>query len=247
LEDHVPELRSRVGYALVTLGFLGVMAATSLFFVVVDRGFAAWMPDGEIVVLTLGFLVLSRFFTQRSRFKQQFGQGAYSAAFVRFVVPGLGIIVASIAHLAYMAGPEVPDLWWTPMLRAAGWLLLAAGLTLWLRAIASLGIDTLVLLYVYVPEEGHMASSSIYALIRHPVYSAALNMGAGLALIHANWYALLVVPVLNLFFFGWIRLAEEPDLVVRFPDYLEYRKRVPAFLPWPRDLPRFLRFLILGN
>lgn len=247
LEEHFPLLRRRFGYALVGLGFVGIIAATSLFFVLVNRAFAAWMPDGEIVVLALGFLLLSRFFTQRSRFNQAFGQGAYSAAFVRFVVPGLGIIMASIAHLAYMPGPEIPELQWTPILRTAGWLLAVVGLSIWLRAITSLGMDTLALLYVYIPEQGRMASSGIYGLIRHPVCAAALHIGAGLALIHANWYALLVVPVLNLFFFGWIRLVEEPELVLRLAGYLEYRQRVPAFLPWPRDLVKFFGLLVLGH
>jgi protein-S-isoprenylcysteine O-methyltransferase Ste14 len=240
-------LRSRLGYASVSLGFAAVIAVTSLFFVLVDRGFYAWMPDGEIVVLALGFLILSRFFTQRTRYQREFGERAYSSAFVRFVIPGLGIVAASIAHLAYMAGPEIPELWWTPILRGVGWVLVVMGFALWLRAIFSLGLDILVLLYVYVPAEGRLASSSIYAVIRHPIYAAALNIGTGLACIHANWYALLVVPVLALFFFGWVRLVEEPELLARLPGYLEYRKRVPAFFPWPRDLLNFFRFLVVGR
>ena len=247
LERHVPQLKGRPGYALVVLGFISVIALTTTFFVLVDRGFAAWMPDCEIVILALGFLVLSRFFTQRTRFQAEFGERAYSMAFVRFVIPGLGIVTASLAHLAYMVGPEIPELWWTPILRGAGWFLLATGLSLWLRAAASLGIDTLALLYVYFPSEDRLANSGIYAIIRHPVYSAALKVGAGLAFIHASWYALIVLPVLLLFFVGWVRLIEEPELLARVAGYHEYRRKVPAFLPWPRDLPRFLRFLALGH
>ena len=86
-----------------------VFGATTGFFLLVDRYFAEWMPDGEIVVLALGFLILSRFFSQKDRYIARFGEQAYARAFTSFGIPGLGIVFGAIAHLAYMPGPLVPD------------------------------------------------------------------------------------------------------------------------------------------
>jgi protein-S-isoprenylcysteine O-methyltransferase Ste14 len=247
LQEHVPELNTRSGILRGPLAVGAVFVLTTLFFLAADRGFPEWMPDGEIVVLALGFLILSRFFSQRRRYQAKYGALAYRNAFARFGIPGLGIVSASIGHLAYIAGPDIPDLWWKPWLVALGTILVAVGFLLWFRAVTSSGIDGLVMLYVYYPEEGTMFGSGLYSILRHPIYSAALDIGFGLALVHANWYALLVALLLPIFFAGWVRLIEEPDLLQRFPQYAAYRSHVPAFAPAPANLMKFLRCLLTGE
>jgi len=247
LRRHVPELNRPGGILRPLLAIGLVFLLTTLFFVAADRGFVEWMPDGEIVVLALGFLILSRFFSQRKIYRQKYGELAYRNAFARFSIPGLGITMASIGHLAYIAGPEIPNLWWESWLVVLGWLLLWIGLTLWMRSVTTLGLDNGAMLYVYYPEESRTVDSGLYSLVRHPIYAAALDIGLGLALIHANWYALLVALILPLFFAGWIRLVEEPELIERFPQYLDYRKRVPAFWTKPTDIAKFYRYLIAGD
>ncbi len=247
LRRHVPELRRPGGLLRPLLAMAIVFLLTTLFFISADRGFAEWMPDGEIVILALGFLILSRFFSQRRVYRQKYGELAYQNAFARFTIPGLGIIMASIAHLAYIAGPDIPDVWWKSWLVLLGYILVLIGLTLWLRSVAAFGLDNGAMLYVYYPEEGRTVNSGIYSLIRHPIYSAALDLGFGLALIHASWYALLVALILPIFFAGWVRLVEERELLERFPQYLDYRKRVRAFWVKPTDIPRFFRFMLTGK
>ncbi len=247
LQRHVPELRMGRGMLLAPLGIAAVGVLTVLFFLAADRYFAEWMPDGEIVVLALGLLILSRFFSQRKRYQDKYGEAAYSRAFARLAIPGLGIIGASLAHLAFIAGPDIPAVWWKPWLQALGYLFLLSGLLLWLRAMTAAGIDSLAMLHVYYPDEGSRMGSGIYALLRHPIYAAAQDIGFGLALIHASWYALLVAVLLPVFFWGWIRLVEEKDLLERFPDYAEYRKRVPAFGPTPANFIKFWRMLVTGR
>jgi protein-S-isoprenylcysteine O-methyltransferase Ste14 len=236
LQELVPEMRGRWGFARVTLAIGGMFILTSLFFLAADRGFPEWMPDGEIVVLALGFLLLTRFFSQRRRYQDRYGERAFWKAFTRFNIPGLGIVASSICHLAYIAGPDIPNVPWRPWLVALGYALLVGGLLLWFRAVTSFGLDSLLMLYVYHPQEGPRLTTGPYRFIRHPVYSAALHIGFGVAMIHADWYALLVALLLPLFFAGWTRLVEEPELIERFPEYAEYRRRVPAFVP------RFLDF-----
>lgn len=246
LRAHVPEIATTRGLLRVGLALLAVLLVTSLFFLAADRWFPAWMPDGEIVVLALGFLLLSRFFSQRERYWREYGERAYQVAFGRFGIWGLGIIGASLAHLAYISGPALPHVWWKPWLQTAGYLLLAAGLLLWWRAVTSVGIDSLAMLYVYHPAQGPHLQSGLYSMVRHPIYAAALHVGWGLALVHANWYALLVAVLLPLFFLGWTRLVEEKELLQRFPDYAEYRRQVPAFFPKPRTFLKLWKLLILG-
>ncbi len=247
LRARVPEVATTWGLLRIVLALLGVVLLTSLFFLAADRWFPEWMPDGEIVVFALGLLLLSRFFSQRERFQHKYGPRAFQAAFIRFNLWGLGIIGASIGHLAYISGPELPNLWWKPWLQALGYVLLIGGVLLALRVLASTGIDTLMMLYVYQPPQGTQLASGLYSMLRHPLYSAAIHIGFGLALIHANWYALLVAVLLPLFVFGWVRLVEEPELLQRFPGYADYRRRVPALAPRPRDLPGLWNLLIFGT
>jgi protein-S-isoprenylcysteine O-methyltransferase Ste14 len=74
-----------------------------------------------------------------------------------------------------------------------------------------------------------------------------MRVGLGLALLNSGIFALSFMPFLPLGFFGWIRLVEEKDLIERFSDYAEYRKRTPAFWVKPQDIGKFFKFLITGN
>ena len=247
LGKHVPEIQTTRGIALAILSFVVVFVVTSLFFVLVDIRFIEWLPDGEIVIMALGFLIMSRFYSQKKAYQQKYGESAFRNAFARFNIPGLGIVFASIAHLGYIAGPAIPGVWWRPILIAGGWVFVVIGAALWIRSVTAFGVDNLTMLYVYFPAERKMTDSSIYQILRHPVYAAALYIGIGLSFIHANWYALLVALILPIFLTGWIRLVEEKELLESFPDYASYRKRVPAFWPRVQDTMGFYRFVILGT
>ena len=246
LRKHVPEIQTTRCLALAILSFVAVFVVTSLFFLLVDIRFIEWLPDGEIVVMALGFLIMSRFYSQKKAYQQKYGELAFRNAFARFNIPGLGIVFASIAHLGYIAGPAIPAIRWRSILIAVGWVFVAIGTVLWVRSVATFGTDNLTMLYVYFPSESKMTNSSMYQILRHPVYGAALYIGIGLSFIHANWYALLVALILPIFLTGWVRLVEEKELLERFPDYASYRKRVPGFWPRVQESVKFFRFLISG-
>ncbi len=248
LRKHVPDLRMPGGEARIGLTILGMIALVTLFFIWVDWGFPEWMPDGEIVVMALGFLVLSLFFSRKKIYQQKYGELAYRNAFAHFAIPGLGIILGAVIHNGYMPGPEIPDVvWWKNVLIAAGWVFIIIGVATWIRAILAFGADNLALLYVYYPEEGRLVDSNIYSVLRHPTYAGVLHIGIGLGLLNANWYALIIALLMPLCMTGWVRLVEEKELLERFSDYADYRKRVPAFWPKPRDLGVFFGFLIYGK
>ena len=248
LRKHVPDLQTRGGEARAGLAMLGMIALVTFFFILMDHIFPAWALENEIIVMALGFFVMSQFFSQKKRYQQKYGELAYRNAFAHFVIPGLGIILASVFHNGYMPGPEIPSgLWWENVLVALGWVSIIVGVGLWFRGIMAFGADNLALLYVYYPEEGRLVDSNIYSVLRHPTYAGILRIGIGLGLLNANWYSFIIALLMPLGMTGWIRLVEEKELLERFPNYADYRKRVPAFFPKPKDLGKFFRFLINGG
>jgi len=79
--------------------------------------------------------------------------------------------------------------------------------------------------------EGKMLEQGIYSRIRHPRYAAFLIAVAGFSIFsnYSGVYVLagLCVPAILL-----VARLEERELVERFGNrYLDYRKRVPAFIP----------------
>jgi len=248
LRQRIPDLQSPLGWLRV-LGPPVLIAALVLsFFYIEDRTGGFWWLDGEVVILTLGFLSMSRFFHLRDRLVGHHGAAAYPLAFKRYIAPGLAVIFAIVARMGSIPGPMIPRLSWYPLLPALGWILIALGVLLWYRAVRSLGFDTLTMSYVYFPEDGGLVRHAIYGILRHPVYAAAQWIGYGLALLNGSWFALTLGLIFSLEVWGWVRLVEEKELIRRFgAAYSQYREQVPAFGPRLRDLGRFARFLLTGG
>jgi protein-S-isoprenylcysteine O-methyltransferase Ste14 len=247
LAEHVPELNTLSGRVCAIFYALCLITLVTTYFVVTDN-IPTWSIDSQIIIVALGFLVLSLFFSRKQAYKERYGKLAYRNAFAHFVMPGLALIFGAVAHAGYMNGPEIPQGWWSTVFFALGWLTLIIGSILCVRSILAFGADNLALLYVYHPEEGQIINSSIYSVLRHPIYAGVLRLFIGLALINGNAnsiaFAILVPPG----FVGWTRLVEEKDLIERFGEtYLNYRKRIPAFFPKPCELGTFFNFLLTGK
>jgi len=71
----------------------------------------------------------------------------------------------------------------------------------------------------------------IYALIRHPLYTAVFGAAAGWSLVWRSWPALAVSLFLAVFLDAKARY-EERWLRQKFPDYAGYERRVRRFIPW---------------
>jgi protein-S-isoprenylcysteine O-methyltransferase Ste14 len=246
LVRHMPDLNSTGGRAKLVLLFAGIFTLTTIYFIITDQ-IPTWTLDSQIVIMALGYLFLSRFFTQRKNFIEKHKDIAYRHAFVRFVIPGLAVIFAAMAHIAYMNGPKFTQPTITTILSILGWLLIIVGVVLWIRSVFAFGLDYLTMLYVYHPAEGRIVNSNIYNILRHPVYAGALRIGIGLACLNMGVYALTFALLLPLGVTGWVRLVEEKELLERFPGYAEYRKRTPAFWPQINKLPAFFNFLFTGK
>lgn len=245
LARHVPELNSTSGRTKLAFKSFGIFALTTLYFILTDN-IPTWTLDSQIVVISLGYLILSRFFTQKKLYIEKYKELAFAKAFERFAIPGLSIVFAAVLHITYMNGPKFTQPLVVTVLTWLGWICLFIGIPLFIRAVSVFGIDNVTMLYVYF-RSGEMVNSSIYGIIRHPVYGAVLRICIGLACLNRGIYPLTFVFILPLLVYGWLRLVEEKELIERFPDYSKYRNNVPAFFPYPNRIIPFFKFLITGK
>ncbi len=233
-------------------GWLAIltMAATTavaiVFFQVFDGLFVGSTLVSQGIVMVAGLLIVSQMIVRRAAFQARWGERAFSVAFRWCALPGLTLIFVGLAHFLWIEGPYVVprQIALIPFV-----YLLVTGVVLWLRAIFVFGIDNLSMMYVYFPAEGRLVDSSIYATLRHPVYSAALRVGFAFVLWNGSAFALFAGLVAPLVMTAWLRRVEEPELIERFGDgYRAYRARVPAFFNLnPRAWPVLWRFLMTGK
>jgi protein-S-isoprenylcysteine O-methyltransferase Ste14 len=248
LRKHVPDFNTPIG--VLRILFLPMLLTILVTALLTSEYLSstAWLLGGEILFGGLGFFVLYLFVRYRNDFKARFGPLAYSKAVSRFGFPGVAIIAAVVARIRSIPGPEIPRYWGDNVLPGLGWAFIAVGALLFLRTLVTFGVDYLIMLYVYFPEESHLVDHKIYNILRHPAYAAAQCIAFGLALLNGSWFALACALIFTLGLWSWVRLVEEKELIERFgPSYIEYRQRVPAFWPRLRDLKGFFEFLIIGG
>lgn len=80
-----------------------------------------------------------------------------------------------------------------------------------------------------------LVQQGLYAYVRHPIYAGGFALLAGLALLRPRSAFVLTCMLGSIWLIVQARL-EEIDLLQRMPDYKDYMKRVPRFIPylWPR-------------
>jgi len=138
----------------------------------------------------------------------------------------LGIPLFFYGFVMAFAAPS-PFLF-TPVTATAviGWLLIAVGSIPFFWGHFIIGRPT------HMPSVGDaLVRHSLYAYVRHPIYSGGLVMLAGLSFV---WPKLTFV-IASISGFVWLFIqakVEEIDLLQRMPDYREYMKEVHSrFLP----------------
>ena len=77
---------------------------------------------------------------------------------------------------------------------------------------------------------GELVTGGIYALLRHPLYASMMAFGCGWALLWSSSAGALLAAVFILFLHAKTRF-EEKLLHAAYPDYADYSKRVPRYLP----------------
>ena len=75
-------------------------------------------------------------------------------------------------------------------------------------------------------------TTGIYARLRHPLYASMMAMGFGWALLWSSPAGMVLAAILAVFLDAKAR-HEERLLCQHFPDYPQYRRCVPRYLPRP--------------
>ncbi|MDP1719551.1 MAG: isoprenylcysteine carboxylmethyltransferase family protein [Candidatus Nanopelagicaceae bacterium] len=78
--------------------------------------------------------------------------------------------------------------------------------------------------------DGKMTRQGLYRYVRHPMYSSVLLFSLGIALYYGSLYKYLLVGALLVFFY-FKSSYEENFLMEKYPDYSNYAKVTPRFLP----------------
>jgi protein-S-isoprenylcysteine O-methyltransferase Ste14 len=81
-------------------------------------------------------------------------------------------------------------------------------------------------------KEGHeLIETGPYRVVRHPIYSGLLLMVLGTAILAGRLGGLVAFPIYLLSI--WIKLRWEEALMTKhFPEYLEYKARTKALVPF---------------
>ncbi|TCD48782.1 isoprenylcysteine carboxylmethyltransferase family protein [Chlorobium sp. N1] len=83
----------------------------------------------------------------------------------------------------------------------------------------------------YPVEHSRLITTGIYSLVRHPLYSSQLFLGAGWTIFAWSLSHLLLTAVAFLFF-SYKASKEEGWLTLRHPEYADYARRVKKFIPF---------------
>jgi protein-S-isoprenylcysteine O-methyltransferase Ste14 len=139
-------------------------------------------------------------------------------------------VIMAITSLGFLAGLIVPGLdrrfGWSDM---PAWVAISgafAHLLGWYGILAVFRANTYAAATIRVEAGQKLVSTGPYAIVRHPMYSAALLMIFGIPIALGSWSGLLVFLAL-LPALAW-RLTDEERVLLRdLEGYADYRRKVP--------------------
>lgn len=227
---------------LLPLVFLVGGVCLAIFLPKIDDHVPGGAPVVQIVLEIIWLCIMSFcFLGLRRRFRQKYGDKAYQQLAIRFFIPAGILMVNGIVRSIWVLGEPLDFL---PLRLVLGLYAFSMGILLEMKGIHALGADRAAFVYTVFPEKGTQVESALYQFLRHPLYAAMTHMSFGLALFAGTWEGLLCSLIFGLKLLVWSKI-EEKELVERFGEgYLNYRKRVPAFVPKLRSIHLLLQFLL---
>lgn len=142
-----------------------------------------------------------------------------------YVIAALTLAAALLRNLPLFASGNM-DALHVPLL-ALGIVLILAGVALWIYAVPISKIDEGI-------RENRLVTTGAYALVRNPIYSAAMIACTGVILIVGNVWFFILPLVYWLFMTALMKATEEKWLKDLYgEEYEDYCKRVNRCWPWP--------------
>lgn len=149
----------------------------------------------------------------------------------RSVHPALawGLVAAQFALIIGLAVAPRGELWERSATAISVALtLVAAGVVV--GVVAAVGLGRALTPSPIPRTDADLTTTGIYALVRHPIYTGLLLLGAGLAIIGASWMHVVLLVALVALLSVKARL-EERMLLARFSAYAGYAARVGRLVP----------------
>ena len=191
--------------------------------------FAFWVLLAGVLVMRIAFALRVRRAGERVMPDRQAVEREGKGMFAFRVLMGcllLAWLVVYAINPPWLEALSVPLPDW---LRWAGFALGLASLGLWTWTQVALGKEWSPQLQLR--DEHHLVTTGPYTRVRHPLYTAMIGYGIGLALVTANWgFIVLAVVIIA----GSVaRLPREEQMMIeRFGDeYTTYMRRTGRFFP----------------
>jgi protein-S-isoprenylcysteine O-methyltransferase Ste14 len=217
MNDDLPK-RAFAGFARfqIALALMIFLPAWSLHY---WQGWLYWLLFGaSCVVITLYFLRHDRALIER---RMQAGPGAETEPKQKLILK-----FASVALIAmYIVSPLDHRFGWSYV---PNWLVLVGDA---LVALSFYGFfltfrqNAFAAATVRVESDQPVISTGLYAIVRHPMYAAALALLVGTPLALGSWWG-LVPAALLLAALVWRLLDEESYLARNLPGYTDYQRQV---------------------
>jgi protein-S-isoprenylcysteine O-methyltransferase Ste14 len=241
--EYLPEMRRPWSVALVWGGFICAQGVALGLALVVARAvpYGAVLAQGFFIVWS-GVWMYGGFWRHRVAYRRRYAEQAYRRLFFRFLFPAAIGAATAMIFPAFVAGkPLLPPI---VAYSIAAYLLVSMELLGLRGAELFWNFDLRAFVYSVFPERGRPLTAGIFQWLRHPIYSAAARMTLGLAALRNDRAAFLCAGLIAAAVRLWAAI-EERALEERDPQYVVYRRRVPAF--WVRDPLRFWRYLLTGH
>lgn len=79
-------------------------------------------------------------------------------------------------------------------------------------------------------EEGHLITTGVYKLVRHPIYAGVLFLAFGYAIYEQSFYKIIIAFLLFILF--EVKSGYEEQLLIRkYPAYAQYKLNTGKFFP----------------
>ena len=146
--------------------------------------------------------------------------------------PTIVIVLLAVAVIERVSAHDLYTRLWRLSLFPAGLCvfltLFGAAFAIWARFTIGANWSGVVTL----KEDHELIQSGPYAYVRHPIYSGLILMGIATAAFFAQPYEFIIFSVVLILFIFKMRMEEQLMIQQFQSEYLEYRKRVKAIIPF---------------
>ena len=257
-------------FGMAMLGLVFMLFLDILPRMLVQLSFLAliepFLPIGGMaILLVIALWLVWGIWRKRIELQAELGELAYQRVIPRGI-SGIGLLFGCLIHMfvsvrSLPPGPPVNELTTlfsqsllpligipneieVPLRIVLGSFFVLLGLLTMRQAVLTFGLDYMIVIYLYFPDESEIQQREIYSIIRHPTYFAGILLGLSAVLFRMSVFTIIFFV---LFYAAWRAQisVEEKELVERFGEgYSEYMERVPGLRIRPRDFGAYVRFLL---